>query len=239
MKSRFQNLLQILLVLTSVSACFSKITTVHLGGTSISLQAPRGFHEIASLSPEYRRLAEINTYKNNRLLAVYFSEEDVGRIMKDEDAKMGRYMLVQTMESAANKKISKSQFIDFAGGMKDDQYKLWDQYKSKIVPWLENTSDNISNEYDFIDYEMKIGEPVPLGIYYDTPEAFSFALLTKYSGSKGGNAFKSVVIGGSTVMLINKKMLFVYVYANFNSQDDIDWVRGISKSWIKSIQSVN
>ena len=201
-----------------MNVCYSQITTVRVGGTSISLPAPTGFHEITSLSPEYRRLAEINTYKNNRLLAVYFSEEDVGRIMKDEDAKMGRYMLVQTMESAVNKKISKSQFIDFAGGMKDDQYKLWDQYKSKIVPWLENTSDNISNEYDFIDYEMKIGEPVPLGIYYDTPEAFSFALLTKYSGSEGGNAFKSVVIGGSTVMLINKKMVFVYVYANFNTQ---------------------
>jgi hypothetical protein len=237
MKIKYQNIIHIILAMSSWSVCFSQITPVRLGGTTISLPSPIGFHEISSLSPEYRRLAELNTYKNNRLLAVYFSEDDVGRIMKNEDAKMSRYMLVQTMESAVKKKISQSQFIDFAEGMKSDQYKLWDQYKNKIQPWLENTSENISNEYDFIDYEMKIGEPVPLGVYHDTPEAFSFALLTKYSGSEEGNAFKSVVIGGSTIMLIKKKMLFVYVYANFNDQDDIDWVRSVSKSWIKSIQS--
>ena len=239
MKLRHEVKLKILFSLVCGSISYSQTTTVNLGGTPIYLPAPVGFHEISTLSPENKRIAELSTYKNNRLLAVYYSEGDVGRIMKNENAELSKYMLVQTMDSAVKRKTSKSQFRDLADGIKDDQYKLWNQYKHKVEPWMEKTSSNIADAYNFINFEMKIGEPVPLGVFYDTPEAFSFAMLTKFSTSAEGENFESVIIGGSNIMLINNKMLFVYVYANFHSQDDIDWVRSISKSWLESIQSSN
>jgi len=185
------------------------------------------------------QLAELTTYETNRLLAVYYSESDLGRILKNEEAELNKYMLVQTMESTVKKSFTKSQFQDFIEKGRNDQNKLWDQYKDKIVPWMEKSSENIANAQNFINFDMKIGQVVPLGIFYDVPEAFSFAQLVKITTSMDGVTNDSVLICGSSFILVNNKILFVYVYSNFNNQDDIDWVRNISKTWIKSIEISN
>ena len=82
---RLFNLLCLVFIVISASALAdTKNILVEIGGVRIDVQAPIRFHEISTLSPETRKLAETMTPSKNRLLAVFVSEDDLGRIMKGE-----------------------------------------------------------------------------------------------------------------------------------------------------------
>ena len=70
---------------------------IKIGESSINIPAPTGYHEISELSPETFKLASSSTPSQNKLLAVFVSETDLGNIMKDKPVEFGRYMLLQTL----------------------------------------------------------------------------------------------------------------------------------------------
>lgn len=54
---------------------------IEVSGKALYVPAPVGFHEISQLSPETLKLAETMTPADNRLLAIFVSENDLGRII--------------------------------------------------------------------------------------------------------------------------------------------------------------
>ena len=132
MKRYFQSLCLLLFLISNSVTADTKNIQVDIGGVKIDAQAPNGFHEVSSLSPETRKLAETMTPPNNRLLAVFVSEEDLGRIMKGKAPEFGRYMFLQTLRKLENRNISNRQFQQLAILIKEQQNTLLNQVKEKV-----------------------------------------------------------------------------------------------------------
>ncbi len=225
----------ILIILIGNNAnAYTQHLQVDVGGVKINVQAPVGFHEISELSPDTRKLAETMTPRNNRLLAVFVSEEDLGRIMKGDAPMLERYMFLQVLRKLENSKISNAQFQQVVSRVKEQQNLMHSKMKEIVSTFLESASEKISTEYER-SLEMKIGEPVPLGVFIEKPNAIGFASMVKYQLEEEGEKLDHVVVGGSSIILARGKMLYAYVYSTYKDREDLNWVRLKSKEWVNSL----
>jgi hypothetical protein len=82
---------------------------------------------------------------------------------------------------------------------------------------------------------MKINEAMSLGPFFERPEAFGLTILTKMS-----DAGKSqMIVNSASLIHVKNKLLFAYVYSDYESQEDIDWSRHVAKNWTDSILTSN
>ena len=170
---------------------------VDVGGVKIDVQAPNRFYEISSLSSETREIAEMGTPSTNRLLAVFVSEEDLGRIVKSESPILERYILLQVSRRLEAANISNTDFQKLVTHFKDQQNVLFNKHKDKIDSLLEDATKKMSKEYDLL-LKMKLGENISLGVFLEQPNAFGFTNLMKYRVATEGEELDSIVAVGSS-----------------------------------------
>ena len=219
MKQIFMIFFYWLMLLGSIANAETQNIQIEVGGVKIDVQAPIGFHEISSLSPETRNLAETMTPPSNRLLAIFVSEDDLGRIMKGEAPEFGRYMLLQVFRELENTNISNGQFRQLVAQIKEQQ-------------------NTLSKEYE-LSQKMKIGEQVPLGVFFEQSNAIGFASMVKYQAEAEGEKLDYVVAGGTSFIRVKQKVLYAYVYGTYENQDDLNWVRSKSREWVDSLLTFN
>ena len=222
--------LLLMVVVSHEATAGTQSVTVDVGGQGLYLPAPAGFHEISLLSPETRKLAETLTPPSNRLLAVFVSESDLGRIMKGESPELQRYMFMQAYRQLEKSDISGAQFSKLVAQVKQQQYTLLEKSKDQVDSVIDRASGKISKDYG-ISLKVNIGEPVPLGVFMEKSDAVGFAMLAKCHGAAEGQQVDLLMAGGTSLVRVNGKILYAYVYSRYETQKDLDWVRATSSSW--------
>jgi hypothetical protein len=207
---------------------------IEVGDTKINVHAPLDFYEISELSPETRKYFEIMTPPSNSLLAVFVSEDDLGRIMKGESPNLQRYMILQTPRNFANNNISEMQFNQLVTYLKEQHNMLLSDMKDKIGSYLDDAADQISKDKD-ISLDMKIGQQVPLGILFEKLGILSFVNLIKFQVTVDGKSVDSVVVASTSLLKVKDRILYAYVYSIYDNQEDINWVRAKTKEWMDLI----
>ncbi|MCP4392990.1 MAG: hypothetical protein GY804_01785 [Alphaproteobacteria bacterium] len=211
---------------------------VEIGGTKIDVQALDGFYEISSISPKALKLFDTLTPPTNRLLAVFVSEKDLNKIKNDENLNLKRYMILQVYKTSENKYISENEFTPFKTLIKNQHENLLKYSKDKIKSLLKDASKKLSNDYD-IPLKINIGEQVPLSIFLEHPSAIGFTTLSKYQTAVKGNKIDTTVAYSTLFVKVKNKLIYAYVYSDYETQEDIDWVNSQSKSWVESIIASN
>jgi len=212
--------------------------TVDVGGQSVYVPAPAGFHEISRLSPETRKLAETFTPPDNRLLAVFVSESDLGRIMKGETPKAERYMFLQVYRRLENSGISGTQFSQLVGQVKQQQDTILEKAKDEVGPLVDKASGKFADDYG-ISLKLKIGDLVPLGFFMEKSDAAGFASFGKIQGDADGQQLDSLLVSGISYVRVKGKLLYAYVYGKYETPKDLDWVRTTSTNWVDQILAAN
>ncbi|MCY4390060.1 MAG: hypothetical protein OXC18_23425 [Desulfurellaceae bacterium] len=238
MKRHLQSFWLLFLLTTNPAIADTKNVEVDIGGVKIDVKAPNGFYEISSLSSETRKIAETMTPPTNRLLAVFVSEEDLGRIVKGESPIFERYIFLQVFRRLEATTISNTDFQKLITHFKGQQNILFDENKDMVDSLLEGATKKMSKEYDF-SLKMKLGENISLGIFLEQPNAFGAVNLVKYRVNAEGKELDSIVAGGISYVLTRGKLLYAYVYSVYETQDDVDWVRAKSKEWVNSLLASN
>jgi len=169
----------------------------------------------------------------NRLLAIFLPEADVLRLQHDYEALMARYIYVLTLRQTESIEIPINIFNDISVKAKDEQNTILDKYRDKIDNQLEIFSEKIETE-------MSINDIVPLGIFDETEASFSYAFISKYLVTETEDeVIEHEVVGGMNTLLLHNKTAYVFVYATFNSQEDIEWVKSTSKEMIQKLILAN
>ena len=238
MERLFHFMCLVLVVISASALADTMSLQVEIGGVRIDVQAPKGFHEISSLSPETRKLAETMTPPNNRLLAVFVSEEDLGRIMKGDPPMLERYMFLQTFRGLENSNVSNAKFQKIVSQVKEQQSMLLSKLKKDVATLVEGAAEKMSKEYE-LSLKIKMREQVPLGVFYEKHNAVGFSSLGKYQVETEGEKLDHVVASGTSFILTRSKILYAYVYGAYKGQSDLDWVRSKSKEWANSLLSLN
>lgn len=215
-------LLNLVCFLSANPGICAEAVDVIVGDTRISLPAPKGFYEISKVSPDIRKIAEASTPANNRLIAVFISEADLGKIMKGEDANLDRYMLIQVHRASEGTNLPASQFQQLAQKLKQEQGTTVDREKAQSQ--LNQLSGGISKKFG-ISLDIKVGQTVPLGVFADSPNFVAFATLAKYQTSTEKDKLDYLVASSTSFIRASNRLLFAFVYATYGSQKDLDWLR--------------
>ncbi len=208
--------------------------TIKIGKKNIYVPAPAGFHEISRLSPETRKLSETMTPPNNRLLAVFVSESDLGRIMKEESPEFGRYMFLQVYRKFENTDASSVLFRQFVDQIKKEQEILLEKVRYKVGPLLDNATGKLSKDLG-ISMKMKVGEQVSLGVFMEENDAVGFAVLSKVQVSVEGEKLDHLIVSGVAIIRAKGKILYAYIYSNYQTQEDLEWIRNTLRRWVDKI----
>lgn len=212
--------------------------TIEVGGKTIHVPAPAGFHEISELSPYTRKLAEGMTPQNNRLLAVFVSESDLGRIMKGESPEFGRHMLLMVYRQLEHTDFSGAQFQQLVGQVKQEQEILLEKVKDKAGSLLDDALGKLSKD-DGVSLKLKVGETVSLGVFIERNDTVGFASLTKCQVSAEGQQIDYLMASGISYIRVKGKILYAYVYGIYENQNDLEWVRTTSRKWVDQILTIN
>lgn len=233
-------ILLFLILISTQAFASTQSVSVKIGNQEIHLPAPEGFFEVNHLSEAIRKFTETLMPPENRLLAVFVSGKSFGQIMKDDstwiknNAALGdRYMLVQVFREDENKIISNMEFSQFKDSLKQEQLPF-EKIKDRVGVIIKKAADAISQEHDiFLDY--KFDKPVPLGVFMDKPDVVAFALLMKTQKLLNRTSTVSFQVGGTSILKTKDKILFIYVYSNFDTAEDLDWVQAFSSRWVEQI----
>jgi hypothetical protein len=183
----------ILLILLFPFPEFAFTATVDIGGQTINIPSPPGFSEISSISPETVNLVQDLVLSTNRLLAVYLSQEDVGKIMQGEPALFEEYMTVMCVRKIERKNYSKREFEELQKIFKAEQETIYQKNKDLIETFLSSTSKSWSKKFEE-NIDLKLGGTVPLGIDSETPFSITMSTLSKYKVAQEGRVIKFVKV---------------------------------------------
>ena len=234
-------ILLLLLLLESQAFAGTQNVSISIGDQSINIPAPEGFYEVSHLSEEVRKIGETFIPPDNRLLAIFVSGKNFGRLMKDEwnwvrdySGLGDKYMIVQGYRKDENKNVQKLEFEAFKEHIKQQHNIVYEKIKDRVDVIIKKGVEQISQEYD-VSLDLKVDTPVPLGVFMDKTDVIGFASLMKGQALLNGTSVSRLVVVGTSFLKMQGKILFVYVYSNFDTSEDLDWVRTASSTWVDQI----
>ncbi|MGD2126277.1 MAG: hypothetical protein PVG99_09370 [Desulfobacteraceae bacterium] len=240
MKKAFMLVLLAMLFCTQSALAETELVGISLGGVNIQLPAPNGFSEVSDVSPQIRNRAERLTPPQNRLLAFFVPDAALQRFKKGEVATLvyDRYMVVQAFRGMESGNVSSQQFRELVRHIRQEQGHLSERDRERAQSYIDDVSKELSKERG-ISIDLKVGQPLSLGVFAEGDNFIAYAGLTKYKIAAEGKALEMVNASAISFIRVKKKLIFGYVYAKHDSEKDIDWVRAAAKDWIQKILSAN
>jgi len=217
---------------------FTNAAEVTVGDEKISIPSPSGFSEISSVFPETVQLFEEMCPPNNRLLAVFLSQGDVGKLIQGETPVLGSYMMVQSLKELETFSIAKYQFKEARKAMRSQYESLFEKNRESIDKIMGQAGQAISKRID-AEVTLDIGDIVPLGIDFETASSITASQLAKYSIKVDDENVENVKAVTMCTLLVKGKVIYLYVYKTYNDKSDLDWTRKTTQSWTNSILSAN
>lgn len=217
---------------------FTNAAEVTVGDEKISIPSPSGFSEISSISPETVQLFEDMCPPTNRLLAVFLSQGDVGRLIQGKATAFDSYMMVHSSKKLETFSLAKYQFKEVRTAMRSQYDSLFEEHRESIDKIVGQAGQAISKRID-AEVALDIGDIVPLGIDFETASSITASQLVKYSVKVADENVEYVMAGTVCTLLVKGKVIYLYIYKTYNDKSDLDWTRKTTKSWTNNILSAN
>lgn len=211
---------------------------ITLGDEALQVAAPAGFADVSGVSKEQFAVFEDMLPESNRLLAVFVTEQDAGRLMRGDSADFREYFLVQSVKALESMTLSKQQFTEIRSMLRQQYGDVFEKQKEAIEEGTTRAGKSLSKRLG-TDVDFNISGMVPLGIDEETASHISMSFLSKYDMTVDGEIIESVVAGTMTVLLVRGKVIYLYAYRTYEGEKDLRWTRSQVKSWLPDIVSFN
>jgi hypothetical protein len=201
-----------------------------VGGATIEIPIPVLFYEVSDTSSMAFKISKASTPPLNRIIALFVSEAD----LTSERPGLERFMRIQVPRKFENRNFTPVDFAKIVKRIKEQEMIMFEEAKIKHEPLLSMLSDSIS---EVVDLNAKIGldSAIPLGVFDETPYSLSFATLATFNYDIDGIVGDYRMIVGTSVTLVNGKLVFLYTSSKFRNKNDLDWVKIRQRIWINSI----
>jgi len=223
-------------------AFFANIQTqsaeVKVGGQNISIPSPSGFSEISSISPEIFQLFKDMGTPTNRLLAVFISQEDIRSLSQGEDALLDSFMTIESVKKIEFLSLTEVQFKELRTAIRSQFYTMFEEQRELIDKLADNAGRSISKT-NGEDVNYNVGDIVPLGIDSETDTSIIASGLTTHRVTVGGESTEDITAATWCTLLVNGKVISLYVYKTYNEASELEWTRQMTQSWTNSILSAN
>lgn len=219
-------------------ASIVRAVDVHIAGQTIPVPAPTGFSEIGKIAPNTFSMFEAVLPVENRLLAVFVSEENVGRLLRGEAPVLDKYMLVDSPKELEESTLTKAQFAGLRTALRR-QYAAPTQNAPERMNEAVVKAGKALSRLSGTQVDLTVEGIAPLGIDSETASSITMSLLARYKTLAGNEHVQQVTAGTTTTLLVKGKILHLNVYRVYKDENDLAWTRERSQSWVKSILTTN
>ena len=77
-----------------------------------------------------------------------------------------------------------------------------------------------------------MNETTPLGVFFDNKNVISYSSIMSGEKSVNGINENFIQVIATSIVLLKKKIIFVYIYSDYDSEKDITWIEGKTKELI-------
>jgi hypothetical protein len=229
----------ILLALSLSAPAYAEPVQSTIGGVSIKLPEPAGFANPGTEFPAAMTMLEAATPPTNRVLTVFIPEVNLKSLRAGQELEMKRYFAVQSVRALEQTTLSQKDVEEFKGVLKNSQRELMNQMNKMKDSAVADAEKKLSTALDDPTLTLKIGEILPRGVFNETPNSVSLAMLTRFSSIASGKPEDQLVAVVVTYVLVKNKLVLLGAYSQYTSQADIDWLVNASKLWAAEAIVIN
>jgi len=199
------------------------------GGVSILIPVPSSVFVEAGDS---RSLMELFVPQNNRLLSGFVFPEDLPLLAKGgDDSILTKYALVEVPRRGEYMDCGTNDFKDVISGAK----KSFGDITTSSLKEAEEEFNRRMESLDVTNAQLSIGNPLQLGCLFSKSDAYGFGMIAEVSMS--GKNIKMAM--GSALLRVKKRLVFVYLYAEYKNDDTVKWIRKTTEEWSDAILKAN
>jgi hypothetical protein len=203
--------------------------TFRVGGKTILLPSPST--DVVEVGSDYRVLMENFVPENNRLLAGFIPPENFPALKKGSLKSLETYAMVEVPRRA--------EFMDMdAGAYKQIVDALSKQFGADLEAQMKEQEETINRRLKSLSAEaatISLDKPVPLGLLFSKTDACGVGLIMPVSSQ--GSTTRMVM--GMTVLRVQSRILFGYVYTVYKDETTVQWVRKTTEAWADTILKRN
>lgn len=207
---------------------------IKVGDTEIELPIPSSFVRVDNSIKEQLEIARLLVPENNSLISFYLGDKDFGHLISFGYHNSDKYILVEVMDDLKYKKIEQHEFTQLLKSIKKDYNIKFDElFKRGSGEVAKNISEYFDRDLNFNSINA-----YPLGIYFESKNILSTGTLSKTNYSYDGiDSNEDTVVCLSSIVRINQKVVYLYLYKKFNNQEDLDWIKEVNENWMKEIEA--
>ena len=196
-----------------------------INNTKINVRTPDGFYDSSSTYPEYLGQLQAMYPESHTVLAALTPKTNLDTL------EFSRYMIFTTLKRLPKEKISQKPFNGLRDDIREQQFTLINEWRDKADQTLIDGSYRLSNRYG-IEFKILMNETTPFGVFFDNKKVSSFSSIMSGEKSVNGINENFVQVIATSIVLLKKKIIFVYIYSDYDSEKDITWIEGKTKELI-------
>lgn len=209
-----------------------------VGDATVAVPPPQGFAEVREVSAETFSIFEEMCPPANRLLAVFVTQRDVGRLIRGQTAELSQSVTVQSAPKLDDITLAKHQFKELRHMLRKQYDTLFQKQRAAIDEATVKAGQALSKRLE-TDIAFQIGGVVPLGVDHETASAITLSQLAKFDMATGQQQQEHVVAGTIVVLLVKGKVLYLNIYRTYHGDADLAWTRSTAKQWAAQILADN
>jgi hypothetical protein len=195
------------------------------GRVSVSIPSPTP--ELIEMGPDLRVLMEPLAPAKLRLVAAFIPSDNLAKLPGPSSATLTKYALVEVPRAAEFLDVDEASFKTVVDGMSQ-------QFSSGN---LQSTMQTAIDRH-FADLgagKLTVDKPTQLGTMFSKQNASGFAMLMPMAVND-----KSVTLVAATLVVrVRNRLLFAYLYTQYEDKASVDWVTKTSELWADSILKSN
>lgn len=173
---------------------------------------------------------EVFVPTENRLLCAFVLAKDLRRLTAGtSDESLAKYAIVQVPRRGEYMDCEASDFKEVVDEVKDS-------FGDILGSSFKEAEDGFNRRMASLGLdEARLGQPAHLGRFFCKQDAYGFGMITTVM--MGGET-ATMAMGGA-LLRVKKRLLFVYLYAEYRDEDTIRWLRRATEEWSDTILGAN
>lgn len=200
------------------------------GGTSIAIPSPA--LDMVEVGYDNREFLEVFVASGNRLLAAFVLNSELPELTKkSSDLSISRYTMVQVPRRGEYMDCTEGDFKEITDAAKDEFGDVMDSSMKEAEAEFNRRMESL----DLDDAAVSFGKPIQLGPLLSKGDAYGFGMIMPLSmGEEHMNMGMACIL-----MRVKHRLLFVYLYAEYENEDTVKWLRNTAEKWSDAILIAN
>jgi hypothetical protein len=223
---------------TSAQSRQTSVATFRLGSQLTTIPAPVGFEEAASQFETIKTYFNSTEVPGNDVLAVHLPRADCQKLRAGSFGPFNFYTKISIRKGNRERDYSAENFASLVAEFRKSGAK----YLDVNSPLMKAATDRLgkgTSELHQEETQVDFSQPVNLGEFDTRPNVYSAMLLLNVKTQSADSKLSVPILGALSYVRVGQRLLYIYTYRKFESQNDLAMLRDFTKRWIGQILAAN